>query len=97
MEVDRRMVRKKSGSIVSAKESRMENCENIFYTSDVEVNDTDNDLLAHLVRDVSEVDFEDVELDTKICDLVASTRKSKKSPKKPKAHKGTKNSKKNVS
>jgi hypothetical protein len=37
----------------------------------------DDDLLAHLIKDVSEVDFEDIDLDTKLCDLKGTARKSK--------------------
>jgi hypothetical protein len=29
----------------------------------------DDDLLAHLIKDVSEVDFEDMDSDLKLCDL----------------------------
>jgi hypothetical protein len=36
----------------------------------------DNALLAHLVRNVSEVYFDDEPVDTKICDLMASSHKS---------------------
>ena len=72
-------------------------CEYPFSTSDDEVDDFDNDLLAHLVKDVSEVDFDDMELDTRICDLMASIRKSKKHSKKHKKQKGSSNSKTKVS
>ena len=38
---------------------------------------TDGVLLAHLVNHTSVVDFRKVDLDTKICDLMASSRKSR--------------------
>jgi hypothetical protein len=37
----------------------------------------DDDLLAHLIKDVWEVDFEDMDPDTKLCDLKATAQKSK--------------------
>jgi hypothetical protein len=37
----------------------------------------DDDLLAHLIKVVSEVDFEDMDSDTKLCDPKATVRKSK--------------------
>ena len=37
----------------------------------------DDDLLAHLIKDVSEVDFEDMDPDTKLCDLKATAQKLK--------------------
>lgn len=40
--------------------------------SDDEDTRTDGALLAHLVGDISEVDFHEADLDIKICDLVAS-------------------------
>jgi hypothetical protein len=43
---------------------------NPFELSDDEDTRLDSALLAHLMRDVSEVCFDDEELDTKICDLV---------------------------
>jgi hypothetical protein len=41
--------------------------------SDDEDTRPDNALLAHLVRDISEVCFDDEEPDTNICDLMASS------------------------
>jgi hypothetical protein len=55
-------------------------------TSDDDDTTTNGALLAHLVRDVSEVDFDEANLDLKICDLLASNRKSRNSSKK-KGHK----------
>ena len=52
-----------------------------FMTSDDEGDDIDGALLAHLVKDISEIDMEDVDQSNKICDLLVSTRKSKSSSK----------------
>ena len=49
--------------------------------SDEEVDEINNDLLTHLLKDVADANFDDVDLDTKICDLMASARQSKKRPK----------------
>ena len=51
-------------------------------TSDDDDTTTDGALLAHLVRDVSVVRFDEANLDLKICDLLASNRKSRNSSKK---------------
>jgi len=51
------------------------NLDNPFIYSDDEADENNNDLLSHLLKDVSEADFDNVHLDTKICDLIASTRK----------------------
>jgi hypothetical protein len=51
--------------------------------SDDETDKINVDVLDLLIKDVAEVDFDDVDLDTKICELRASTRKSKKHSKKP--------------
>jgi hypothetical protein len=55
---------------------------NPFELSDEESSRPDSILLSQLVRDISEVGFDDEELDTKICDLRAHSRKSKTSGKK---------------
>jgi hypothetical protein len=55
---------------------------NPFELSDEENTRPDSILLSQLVRDISEVGFDDEELDTKICDLMAHSRKSKTSGKK---------------
>ena len=51
--------------------------------SDDETDKINVDVLDLLIKDVVEVDFDDADLDTKICELRASTRKSKKHSKKP--------------
>ena len=43
--------------------------------SDDETDKINVDVLDLLIKDVVEVDFDDVDLDTKICELRASTRK----------------------
>jgi hypothetical protein len=55
---------------------------NPFELNDDEYTRPDSALLAHIVQDISEVCFDDVELDIKICDLMAHSRKSKASRKK---------------
>lgn len=45
-----------------------------FTTSDDE-GDDDVALLAHLVKDLTEIDMDDVDQSDKICDLLVSTRK----------------------
>ena len=54
---------------------------NPFESSDDEDADTNSDLLAHLIKDVSEVGLETEDLDMSICDLMASKRKSHKKKK----------------
>ena len=55
-----------------------------FESSDDEAAELDGDLLAHLIKDVSEIDLEMEDLDMSICDLMASSRKSRKNRKHPK-------------
>jgi hypothetical protein len=50
--------------------------------SDDEDTRSDSVLLAHLIQDISEIGLDDEELDIKICDLMAHSRKSKASRKK---------------
>ena len=57
---------------------------NPFDLSDGEDHETDNDLLSHLVKDITEVDLDDLDLDTRICDLKVSGCKTKSSSKKDK-------------
>jgi hypothetical protein len=66
-----------------------------FMSSDDKGDDIDGALPDHLVKDISEIDMEDVDQSNKICDLLVSTRKSKSSskrkerktrPKNPKKH-----------
>jgi hypothetical protein len=39
----------------------------------------DNTLVDHLLKDITYVSFDDLELDTRICDLIVTSRKSKSS------------------
>jgi hypothetical protein len=55
---------------------------NPFELSDDDDTRPNSILLSHLVWDISEVGFDDEELDTKICDLMVHSRKSKASRKK---------------
>jgi hypothetical protein len=57
-----------------------------FDKSEDEDAETDNALLTHLVREVSEVYFDDKALDTKICDLMASSHKAITSKKRANKH-----------
>jgi uncharacterized protein with von Willebrand factor type A (vWA) domain len=57
-----------------------------FNVSEDKDAETDSALLTHLVREVSEVYFDDEALDTKICDLMASSRKARTSKKRAKKH-----------
>jgi hypothetical protein len=57
-----------------------------FDVSEDEDAKTDNALLAHLIREVSEVYFDDEALDTKICDLMVSSCKARTSKKRAKKH-----------
>ena len=68
---------------------------NPFDLSDGEDRETDNDLLSHLVKDITEVDLDNLDLDTRICDLKVSGRKTKSSSKKDKV--GRKHHKQNKS
>ena len=52
---------------------------NPFELSDEEDHENDCGLLSHLVKEVTDVDLDDLDLATKICDLKESGRKSKSS------------------
>ena len=57
----------------------------------------DNKFLSHLIKDLTEVDLDDPDLGTRICDLKATGRKSKSLAKKAKAQKKTQKLNKSVS
>jgi hypothetical protein len=57
------------------------NDNSLFESSDDEATYSESDLFAHLIQDVAELDHEKEELDTKLCDLVASNWKHKTSRK----------------
>jgi len=82
IEIDRSSVQQhRSGA------DRVNRDENPFDTSDEKEAFQDDALLTHLVKDLTDTDFDDSELITKICDLKVSGRKSKFSIKKDKARK----------
>jgi len=82
IEIDRSSVQQhRSGA------DRVKRDENPFDTSDEKEAFQDDALLTHLVKDLTDTDFDDSELITKICDLKVSGRKSKFSIKKDKARK----------
>lgn len=56
--------------------------------SDGEADEQDNDLLTQLLKDISDATFDDVDLDTKFCDLMAATRQSKNRSKNIRAARG---------
>jgi hypothetical protein len=58
--------------------------DNPFDLSDGEDYEINNDLLSHLVKDLMDVDLDDLDLDTKICDLQVSGRRTKSASKKNK-------------
>src|SRR5947207_2154680 len=78
VEVDRIKMHQSSKQ-KAARSASLENREaNPFESSDDEDAEIEADLLAHLIKDVSEVDLETEDLDMKICDLMASSRKSRR-------------------
>lgn len=82
IEIDRSSVQQhRSGA------DRVKRDENPFDTSDEKDAFQDDALLTHLVKDLTDTDFDDSELITKICDLKVSGRKSKSFIKKDKARK----------
>ena len=70
---------------------------NPFSLSDGEDSEDDSSLLSRLVKDITNVDLDDLDLGTKICDLKVSGRKSKSSSKKEKARKRAQKTKKGIS
>ena len=74
IEVDRVTVQpKQTGGKCIAKESDFK----LFVLSDDEEPEEDTLLLSHLVKLVTDVDLDDSNLATRICDFSASSRKSK--------------------
>ena len=66
----------------AARSANLENREvNPFESSNDEGTDLDGALLTHLIKDVLEIDLEMEDLDMSICDLMASSRKSRKNQK----------------
>ena len=60
--------------------------ENPFAASDDEDTENGGTLLEHLVKEITDVGLDDLNLDTKICDLMVTGQKSKASSKKRKNH-----------
>jgi len=58
--------------------------DNPFETSDEEDASNDNELLFHLVKDLTDIDFDYLDLTTSICDHKAFERKSNFCPKRAK-------------
>jgi len=61
--------------------------ENPFAASDDEDTENGGTLLEHLVKEITDVGLDDLYLDTKICDLMVTGRKSKIAEEKRKSHK----------
>lgn len=77
MHIDRSKVYPKKHNSTLSKEDFSHDEMDPFLTSDNEGDDYDNGLLAHLVKDISEVDLDEVDQSTELCDLFVSSRKSK--------------------
>ena len=86
MELDRKATN--SHTTLESPSLEESNTGNSCSVSDEEVDEINNDLLTHLLKDVADANFDDVDLDTKICDLMASARQSKKRPKNHKSQYG---------
>ena len=82
---------------VQARDGRTSNDVNPFDLSDEEDPENDNGLLSHLIKDITDVDLDELDLDIRICDLKVSGRKSKSSSKKAKARKKAQKLNKSVS
>jgi hypothetical protein len=78
IEIDRIRLYQSKNSEASKEKMTKHLKRNPFDTSGDEATDADNDLLAHLIKDVSTMDLETEDLDTRICDQMASSRKSHK-------------------
>ena len=81
IEVDRVTVQSRIGRVSSDV--------NPFDLSDEDDPENDSGLLSHLVKDITDVDLDNLDLGTRICDLKVTDRKSKSSSKKAKARKKT--------
>ena len=69
---------------------------NPFDLSDEEDPENENRLLSHLIKDITDVDLDDLDLGMRICDLKVTGRKSKSTSKKAKAQKKTQKLNKSV-
>jgi len=82
---------------VQPKNKSVDTVVNPFDLSVEEDLENDNKFLSHLIKDLTEVDLDDPDLGTRICDLKAIGRKFKSSAKKAKARKKTQKLNKSVS
>ena len=82
---------------VQPKNKRADTNLNPFDLSDEEDPENENRLLSHLIKDITDVDLDDLDLGMRICDLKVTGRKSKSSAKKAKAQKKTQKLNKSVS
>ena len=81
---------------VQPKNKRMDTILNPFDLSDEEEPENENRLLSHLIKDITDVDLDDLDLGMRICDLKVTGRKSKSTSKKAKAQKKTQKLNKSV-
>jgi len=82
---------------VQPKNKRADTDLNPFDLSDEEDPENENRLLSHLIKDITDVDLDDLDLGMRICDLKVTGRKSKSTAKKAKARKKTQKLNKSVS
>ena len=82
---------------VQPKNKSVDTVVNPFDLNDEEDLENDNKFLSHLIKDLIEVNLDDPDLGTRICDLKATGRKSKSSTKKAKVRKKTQKLNKSVS
>jgi hypothetical protein len=83
IEVDRSTVTP-SKSLKLAEKTKNNKDRDLSLDSDNEDTIMDSTLVDHLLKDITDVSFDDSELDTRICDLMVTSRKSKSSSKKKK-------------
>ena len=82
---------------VQPKNKSVDTVVNPFDLSDEEDLENENKLLSHLIKDITDVDLDDLDLGMRIYDLKVTGRKSKSIAKKAKARKKTKKLNKSVS
>ena len=75
----------------SQKIKRADTILNPFDLSDEEDSENDNRFFSHLIKDITDVDLDELDLGMRICDLKVTRHKSKSSAKKAKARKRPKN------
>ena len=82
---------------VQPKNKSVDTVVNPFDLSDEEDLENENKLLSHLIKDITDVNLDDLDLGMRICDLKVTRHKSKSSAKKAKARKKTQKLNKSVS